>query len=81
MTTRTPLPRAEARQLVADSLGQPLEAVPEDAAIGTLAAWDSLGHVRILLALEAALGRRLTTTAIAELRALDDVARLLADGR
>ena len=51
--------------------------LPGDAAIGSLEAWDSLGHMRLLLAIEAKLGRELTMEEATSLTALSDVERLL----
>lgn len=49
--------------LVADALARPLAEIPPDGSIHTIPAWDSLGHVRVLLALEAAIGRPLPSSA------------------
>jgi acyl carrier protein len=67
-----------ARAFVANVLELPLEAVPCDGGVETIPAWDSLGHVRILLAIEAETGHALDSELIAGLRTVEDVARALA---
>jgi acyl carrier protein len=67
-----------ARSLVARALERPLDAIPPDADIGSVPAWDSLGHVRILLAIEEETGRPLHSETVATLRSVSDVARALA---
>jgi len=67
-----------ARRLVAEAVERPVGEVPADAAIGTLPAWDSLAHIRIIMALETAVGKPLSTDAIVDLRSLEDVANILA---
>lgn len=64
-------------ELAAEALGVTVDSLPGDAAIGSLEAWDSLGHMRLLLAIEAKLGRELTMEEATGLIALSDVERLL----
>jgi len=66
-----------ARALLAGALGCPPEAVLPDCAIGTLPAWDSLAHIKVVLALEERIGRALTTEEILEVTSLPSIARLL----
>lgn len=68
----------EARSLAADALGLPADAIVSGSGIGTLDAWDSLGHMRLLMSLEAKLGRELTADEATGVMTIDDVARLLA---
>lgn len=70
---------ADARALVAAALELSPEEVPADADVESLAAWDSLGHVKVVLAVEARLGRPLASAELAQFRSLADAARLLAD--
>lgn len=72
----TPLERA--RRLVAESLDRDLEEVSGDGTMESVPGWDSLGHVRIILALEASLGRALSGAEIASIGSLTDVAALLS---
>ena len=69
-----------ARRLIADILERPLEAVPLDTSIGNFPAWDSLVHVRILLAIEARTGRMLDSELISSVKSVEDIAAAL-DGR
>lgn len=66
-----------ARRLVAEALALPTESVGADSDVATLPDWDSLAHIRVLLALERALGRRLAPGEIGGLRGVADIDRLL----
>ncbi len=70
---------AKARQLIADALEISADEVDGDASIETLDAWTSLGHMRLILALEEKLGKQLEPSAIVEIANLDDVAAILND--
>lgn len=50
-----------ARDLLAEATERAQGEVPETAAIGSYEPWDSLAHIRLFTALEAALGRELTS--------------------
>lgn len=65
-------------RLVADALARPAAEVPPDGSIYSIPAWDSLGHVRVLLAIEAKIGRPLPSETIATLASVEDVAAILA---
>ena len=64
-----------AQKLVAQALG--LGSVGALDGIGTLAEWDSLGHMHIVLALETQLGARLSPEDIVSIASVADVARKL----
>jgi acyl carrier protein len=66
-----------ARALLADALSLEAAAVPAAARIGAFERWDSLAHVRIILALERRIGRQLDPDDIVQIECLDDIARLL----
>jgi acyl carrier protein len=68
-----------ARKLVADALDQPIEDVPEDARVGSIRAWDSLGHVRVIMAIESRLGRPMQALDVAGLRSVADITNLIGD--
>jgi acyl carrier protein len=68
-----------ARALVADALGRPVETVGADAAVGSAAGWDSLGHMAVVLALEARIGRMLQPGEIGRLKSVGDVAAILTE--
>lgn len=63
--------------MVAKALALPLESVPEDASMNTLKAWDSLGHLRIVLEIEGAIGTELTVEQVISIESVRDVADLL----
>ena len=66
-----------ARSVIAAALEIPPEGVPADGTIETVPSWDSIGHVRIILAIETYRGERLPPEEM--LRAIDvpSVAELL----
>jgi acyl carrier protein len=66
-----------ARSLLADVLGLEPGQIPDDAGMTTLAAWDSLAHVRIVLRIEQDLGRALIPEEALGIGDLSDIARLL----
>ena len=66
-----------ARQMLADIIDQPPLSIPLDADVFNFPAWDSLVHVRILLAIEAKTGRLLDSDLISNLKSLQDVAEAL----
>lgn len=68
----------EARALLASALGVSPGDIAEDTRIGTIEAWDSLGHMRLLLEIETALGHELDPDDAMGIESLEDVARLLA---
>jgi acyl carrier protein len=67
-----------ARQLLAEAISGDVTAVPEDARIGTFERWDSLAHLRLVLAIEAQIGRQLDTEEAVRIEGLADIAALLA---
>jgi acyl carrier protein len=66
-----------ARTLLADAIGADPAQVPPDARIGTFERWDSLAHLRLILAMEQQLGRQLDPDEAVAVECLADVARLL----
>ena len=65
------------RRLVARALHISMERVHEDTSINTLEAWDSLGGLRIVLAIEEAMGTELTIDQIVSIESVRDIANLL----
>ena len=72
MTTDT------ARALVANALDLTLDEVPENAMREDIEEWDSLAHVRIVLAIEEARGVRLERETMLAIAGLEDIRRLLS---
>ncbi len=66
-----------ARALLAGALETEPAALGADASIATLEAWDSLAHLRLIEALERALGKPLPPEAIVEIGSLADVTKIL----
>lgn len=69
--------REQARALLAEAVNADARSVPDDARIGLLEQWDSLAHLRLLLAIEAKIDRPLDPDEIMGVESLDDVAALL----
>lgn len=69
-----------ARRLVADALERPIDHVPANGTIETVPGWDSLGHVRIILSLEAQLGRPIGASEVVGLTSVEAIDRLLNGG-
>lgn len=74
--------RSTAAAILAEILERPAETIPHDASIFNFPAWDSLVHVKMMLALEEATGRAIDASSIATLSDLEDIDKyLLATGR
>jgi acyl carrier protein len=58
------------RAITASVFGLPEEQLPSDADQSNLVAWDSLGHLRLIVALEGEFGIRFRTDRIARLTSL-----------
>jgi acyl carrier protein len=69
--------REQARALLAEAVNTDTGAVPDDARIGLLEQWDSLAHLRLILAIETKVGRLLDPDEIMGVESLNDVAALL----
>jgi acyl carrier protein len=70
----------QARAMLAEAIGAEPAGVPEDARLGVFERWDSLAHMRLILALEQRIGRLLDPDEAVAIDSLDDVARLLNSG-
>jgi acyl carrier protein len=68
---------ARARALLAEALAIGPETLPDDASLATVRAWDSLAHLRVILAIEAARGTPLAVAEALAITGLTDVARAL----
>jgi acyl carrier protein len=67
----------QARQLMAEAFRVRAEQIPDDARLGHQLGWDSLSHLRLILAIEERVGRVLAPEEVVSVRALKDVARLV----
>lgn len=61
----------ELREFVALVFGRQVQDVPDNAAMGTYEPWDSLGHVAVMMALEAEFGVKVPTERLGELVSLE----------
>jgi acyl carrier protein len=68
---------SRARDLLADALELDPGEIGEEASVDTVGAWTSLGHMRLVLALEQELGRELDPESIVGISTLKDVESLL----
>ena len=66
-----------ARELLAEATGQDSSALADGASIETCEAWDSLAHMRLMLAIEERLGHPLDAEVMLGIADLEDVARAL----
>lgn len=65
-----------ARSLLSDAIGDGIQL--EDAPkLGETKGWDSIAHMRLILALEEKIGRQLNPNEMLGLETLDDIAALL----
>ena len=68
----------EARRLLAGALHVAPEEIADDAAIGSVEAWDSIAHVNLMMAVEERLGRTLDPLETIEAASMPGLAKLLA---
>jgi acyl carrier protein len=66
-----------AKQLLAEAIDADPAAVPDDARIGAFERWDSLAHMRLLLALEQRIARQLDADELAKIESVADIAAVL----
>ncbi len=67
-----------ARNLVARALECSVDGIGEDSSMENLDAWDSLGHMKIILEIEQTLGKELKTAEILSVETVRDVDRLIS---
>jgi acyl carrier protein len=72
--------KSAAKAFLAAALNVAPEELEDDIEVGESQAWDSLAHMRLLLALEEKLGKQLPAEWVVAIRNLDDIAALLSDG-
>jgi acyl carrier protein len=66
-----------AKRLLAETANCEPDAIPDDVRVGAYDRWDSLAHMRLLLEIEARLGRALDPEEIVRIETLADIAALL----
>ena len=67
----------DARALIAAAIERPIDQVPADGTIEDVPGWDSLGHMRVIMAVEAVLGRPIAADEIVGLASVEAIDRLL----
>jgi acyl carrier protein len=67
-----------AKELLAEAANCDSVMIPNDVRIGTFERWDSLAHLRLVLAIEEQIGRLLDPDEAVRIESLADVAALLA---
>lgn len=65
------------RRILAAGLELAETSIPEDASFETMEEWDSIAHMRIVMAIEAEIGRPVTTDEVLQLMSLSDVNAIL----
>lgn len=73
--------KEKARELLAGALNLPAQDVDSTTMIGVTQQWDSLAHMRLMLALEEALGSELDMEAVVNIASLSDVEAMLGGGQ
>ncbi|MDH3700331.1 MAG: acyl carrier protein [Alphaproteobacteria bacterium] len=72
--------RMRARGLLADALELTPDELPDDASIDTFDAWTSLGHMRLILGIEASMATQLDAALVIGIASLDDIVSVLQNG-
>jgi len=83
MSSSTPVAGEElqaARQLLAEVLDMEATEIADDAGFGDLASWDSLAHMRLIMAMEAQMSAQLSPGNVVALGSLLDIATVLEGG-
>ena len=68
----------QAKKLLAEAANCDSAMIPDDVRIGTFERWDSLAHLRLVLAIEQKIGRQLDLDEAIRIESLADVVALLA---
>ncbi len=65
---------------VAAALGITVDGIPKDAGYGTIAEWDSLRHLQIMLAIESEFGVQIPANQMLELTSAEKIRQFLNNG-
>jgi acyl carrier protein len=74
---RTMTTLSTAKSLLGEALGTQAAGIPDDAAIANTPGWDSIVHLRLILAIEAQLRRQLDSEEAVSIESLSDVVGIL----
>ena len=66
-----------AKTLLAEATGRGRNEIPDNSSITNFDGWDSLSHMRLILAMEEKLGKELAPEVIMEIETLEDIAKYL----
>ena len=67
-----------AKDLLAGASQRQPEEIPDDASVSSFDGWDSLSHMRLIMAMEEKMGRELPPEAVVDIASLADVAKYLS---
>ena len=68
----------QAKRLLAQAVDGDPVAIPDDVRLGAFERWDSLAHLRLVLAIEDSIGRKLDPDESVRIETLPDISALLA---
>lgn len=68
---------ANAKALLAEASQRQPDEIPDDASVSNFDGWDSLSHMRLIMAMEEKIGRELAPEAVVDIACLGDVAKYL----
>jgi len=71
----------KAKALLGEATHYDPKDIPDTASVDTWGAWDSLSHVRLLMAIEGHLGKELNPDIIVEISCVSDIAKFISDGQ
>jgi acyl carrier protein len=71
----------QAKELLAEATNCQVEIIPEDARVGQFESWDSLAHLRLILAIEQYIGRQLDPDESVQIGSLADISGILSSRR
>lgn len=77
MTTDGKTLKITAKALLAEATQRTAAEVPDGASVDSWDAWDSLSHMRLIMAMEQHLGKELPPEAVVDIASLDDVVKYL----
>lgn len=66
-----------AKKLLSEALAVDSAMLPDDARITSLSSWDSMAHMRLIMAMESYLGKELDAEVMISIACLDDIAKAL----
>ncbi len=61
------------KSVIGKTFGLEVTGIPDDAGLGTLSKWDSLGHLELMMALEMEFGVQIPTESMLELTSIEGI--------